>query len=895
VGPHGPGPGHGLIGWREYVVEVTDLLDRLEAALGNRYTIERELGQGGMATVFLAADRKHERKVAIKVFRPDLSRDAGEDRFLVEIATTANLRHPHILPLYDSGVAAGLWYYVMPYAEGETLKDRLRREGPLPVDEALRIAKQVGSALAYAHSRGVIHRDVKPENILLEHDHAVVADFGIAKAMDSAKELDLTKDGITVGTPTYISPEMVTGKTPPDGRADMYALGCILHEMLTGRPPFTGESVDAVIRKHLAEAPTPIRKIRPTVPEDIENIVLRSLAKNPADRFATDEFVAVLTTSESGTIQIPKMGPPRWVVPSIAGAGVVLAALAAWLLFRTTADPIPTVESRTQLTLDETLDVDPALSPDGEMVAYAAGNRGAMQIYVRQVAGERAIPLSDDLTRNHRWPRWTPDGQSITYEVDGHILLVPALGGTAQPLFPKALDDSVGGLAWSPDGAQVAFVRTTAIYLRNLETGEERQLAEVSEPYSLSWSPDGAHIAFVSGNRQGMFASYYLGNSAPSAIQLASVATGEVTTLLPADAPNLSPVWSPDGRYLFVISGRGGGRDLFRVAIKDGQAAGVPERVTTGLEADAVGLSADGLRMVYARRATTSNLWWMPLPAPGSPAASARDAERLTQGSQRIESVALSPDGEWLAFDSDRAGNFDIYVSPVSGGDPRPITTHGADDFNPSWSPDGQWIGFHSFRNGNRDLFIASADGSVVRPLSDAATHEMGATWSPDQSEIAFARSEWEGVFRMPVTDEPNESFVTVLARACCPEWSAASDRIAALQLAPATDLQRVVTMRPDGSELRVIDQSDPETGHAVIGQGNWGPDGRWVYYLTASPEGARLFRADDTTGRRELAVAFTDPERQPVLWNVTIGRDRLIVELGDHESDIWIMDLEYR
>jgi serine/threonine-protein kinase len=812
---------------------------------------------------------------------------------LIEIATTANLRHPHILPLYDSGVAGGLWFYVMPYVEGESLKDRIKRDGPLPLDDALRIAREVGSALAYAHSRGVIHRDIKPENILLEHDQAVVADFGIAKAMDSATGHELTREGITLGTPTYISPETVTGKTIPDGRSDLYALGCVMYEMLTGRPPFVGQSVDAVIRQHLVEKPRPISELRPTIPPEVDDLVLRALAKDPAKRFATDEFVAALTTTESGTLQVRTMRLRTWQIPTLVGVAVVVTAVAAWLFFRTDVQPIPTVASRIQLTLDAALDVDPALSPDGEMVAYAAGSRGQMQIFVRQVAGGRALRLSEDTTRNHRWPRWTPDGHRISYEVDGHIMVVPALGGISQRLFPVAPGDSVGGLAWSPDGTQVAFVRTSGIYLRNMETGEERQLTEAVEPYAPTWSPDGTHIAFVSGNRQGMFASYFFGNSAPSSIQIASVATGALTTLLPPDAPHLSPVWTRDGKYMFVVSGRGGGRDVFRLPMNGGAAAGEPVRVTTGLEADAISLSADGKRMIYARRATTSNLWWMPIPEIGSEPSSSRDAQRLTHGSQRIEAVTLSPNGAYLVFDSDRSGNFDIYVMAVVAGEPRAITTHAADDFWPTWSPDGQWIAFHSFREGNRDLFIASADGSSVRPLSNAPTHEMGAAWSPDQSEIAFSRSEWEGVFRMPVTEEPNDTFVMVLPRACCPEWSVVSNRIAANQLAPETNLQQVVTMRPDGSDLRVIDVSNPESGHAVIGRSAWSFDGRWIYYLTAGPDGAKLYRAEDETGRRELAVSFDDPERQPVLWNVTVGRGTLIVELGDHESDLWVMELE--
>src|SRR6187402_737422 len=259
---------------------------RLSDALKERYRIERELGQGGMATVFLAEDVRHHRKVAVKVLHPELSAVLGSERFLKEIELTANLQHPHILPLFDSGSAEGQLFYVMPFIEGEPLRARLERERQLPVGDALRIATEVADALAYAHAHGVIHRDVKPENILLHGGHALVADFGIALAVQQAGGERMTHTGLSLGTPQYMAPEQATGERGVDGRADVYALGAVLYEMLTGEPPFTGPTTQAVIARVLTAEPKPIDEVRRSVPMNVATAVHTALAKLPADRFA---------------------------------------------------------------------------------------------------------------------------------------------------------------------------------------------------------------------------------------------------------------------------------------------------------------------------------------------------------------------------------------------------------------------------------------------------------------------------------------------------------------------------------------------------------------------------------------------------------------------------------
>jgi serine/threonine-protein kinase len=311
---------------------VSDLSDRLEAALGDRYTIERELGRGGMAIVYLAEDLKHQRKIALKVLRPDLASEIGAERFLREIKIAAKLTHPHILPLYDSGEADGFVFYVMPAMEGRSLRERIRKEGQLPLDEAMRITQEIASALDYAHRHGVIHRDIKPENILLHEGAAMLADFGIGKAVSSA-ERDITQAGIAIGTPAYMSPEQASAEAEVDGRSDLYSLGCVLYEMLSGEPPYTGPTAQAVIAKRLG-APVPHVKVIRDVTDPVDAIVTRTLARTPVDRFASAaEFAAALRDAQSGTLQTPA------AVSAVGYAASTVKSVAVLPFANMSADP----------------------------------------------------------------------------------------------------------------------------------------------------------------------------------------------------------------------------------------------------------------------------------------------------------------------------------------------------------------------------------------------------------------------------------------------------------------------------------------------------------------------------------------------------------------------------
>ena len=375
----------------------------LADAVADRYRLERELGAGGMATVFLAEDLKHRRMVAVKVLRPELAEALGPERFLREIETTAALRHPHILPLYDSGSAAGFLFYVMPYVEGETLRDQLERDRQLPIDEALGIARDVADALGYAHARGVVHRDIKPDNILIEDGHAVVADFGIARAVSAAGGDRLTQTGMAVGTPLYMSPEQASGDRDVDGRSDLYSLGCVLYEMLAGQPPFTGPTVEAIARQHITVQVAPVTNLRPAVSPAIAGALARILEKNPADRFSpAAQFVQALAAGEpAGAQPSPTPTPARWPLRLGGAAAVVVALLAVWWGVRTVgSNDAPTYERVAVLPLENrTGDSAQAFFADGmtREVIGVLSDAGVRVLGYRAVAPYRddATPLAD--------------------------------------------------------------------------------------------------------------------------------------------------------------------------------------------------------------------------------------------------------------------------------------------------------------------------------------------------------------------------------------------------------------------------------------------------------------------------------------------------------------------
>ena len=457
---------------------MSDAISRLNAALEGRYAIERELGEGGMATVYLADDLKHERKVALKVLKPELAAVVGAERFLAEIKTTANLTHPHILPLFDSGEADSFLFYVMPHIEGESLRERIDREKQLGVDDSVAITRKVADALDYAHEHGVVHRDIKPGNILLsERGEPLVADFGIALAVSAAGGGRLTETGLSLGTPHYMSPEQATGDQDVGPATDIYALGCVLFEMLVGEPPFTGGNAQAVLAKILmGDAPAPA-DTRTSVPANIDAAVRRAVEKIPADRFTTAEsFASALSdpgfghVGEDGVGRRGRVGP--WRSATLLATLVAIVSLGGLAVTLSRQGPsAPTARFREVLGEGRAvvrgggiwLDV----APDGQSFVYVGpGPNGDTQLWQRSLGDPDPRPVAG--TEGGQSPALSPDGRHVAFQVDGGIRVVPLFGGR-----PYTLASQGGSPSWGSDGT-IYFVRDRVVH-RVPEAGGESE------------------------------------------------------------------------------------------------------------------------------------------------------------------------------------------------------------------------------------------------------------------------------------------------------------------------------------------------------------------------------------------------------------------------------------
>jgi eukaryotic-like serine/threonine-protein kinase len=436
--------------------------DRLAQALSDRYRIERELGQGGMATVYLAHDLRHARDVAIKVLHPDLGAALGGERFLTEIRTTARLQHPHILPLLDSGEADGLLFYVMPLVTGETLRARLERERQLPVADAVQIAREVADALQHAHEQGVVHRDIKPENILLQGGHALVADFGIALAVQTAGGQRMTQTGLSLGTPQYMSPEQAMGERTIDARSDIYALGAVTYEMLAGEAPFTGPSVQAIVARLLSESPRALGAQRKSVPAQVEGAVMQALEKLPADRFASAaEFARALTGEGFGTAYTTSARAVPAASSLNRGLAVVTAlalVVAAWALGRPSAAPTLSLETY-DAALPDSAPFRPitavattgfgasgtnfSIAPDGSFAVYTVQRGDSTSLWYRSLVNATSRPIPG--TTGGFNPRISPDGQQLLFQSGRRLMILPVNGGSPRRIYES---DNLG-VGWA--------------------------------------------------------------------------------------------------------------------------------------------------------------------------------------------------------------------------------------------------------------------------------------------------------------------------------------------------------------------------------------------------------------------------------------------------------------
>ena len=792
---------------------MTDANPPVFPALADRYRVDRELGRGGMATVYLAQDVRHDRKVALKVLHPDLAAALGAQRFLTEIRTTANLQHPHIVPLHDSGESGGLLYYVMPFVEGESLRDRLDREHLLPIDDAIRIASEVADALAYAHSHGVIHRDIKPENILLHGGHAMVADFGIALAVQAAGTARLTQTGLSLGTPQYMSPEQAMGEAKIDARSDVYALGAVTYEMLVGEPPFTGPSLQAIIARVVSEEPRPLTSQRKSISPQVESAVLKALEKIPADRFATPaEFSAAMRGT--APVNARRSAKSKWREISIA-LGALAALLVAALVWSLRTGParnsLPPLTARISAGAQSPSNfAEIALSPDGSQLAYmTSGAFDGGRIWIRSMADGSAHPIAE--TESARYPFWSPDGKSLGFFSNGSLRVVTLASGAVRTLAPAP--NVAPGAAWGANGDILYTPFFTGLFSIPASGGEPHRFSRPRynerEP---SFLPDGRHFFFWRA-ADGRAAKFFVGDlktgeakliandiSSPRYISPGYVAYFRSDVVSALEQPGALFVQKFDVRKLatagdpITLSLRverplqyasftaAGDLVLMREARENTKSHGQDSifwvNRATGATAPINGngptwtysIAHDGKRVAFGglglwlydpgrdisvRIPTSIGSPWPPVWSPDDRAIVVNNEAQIdiisVDGRTPERSVTVSDDGTWgdpLDWSSDGAIYFlrepaeshpqrELWRHNVASGRNERVITGPGNIFALRTTPDGKWIAWESDATGRREVYLGPRVGTAT-PLRVSKAGGGSPRWSRGGRELLY-------------------------------------------------------------------------------------------------------------------------------------------------------------
>ena len=841
---------------------MTEPIARLTAALADRYRLERELGQGGMATVYLAHDLKHDRRVAIKVLRPELAAVIGAERFLSEIRTTANLQHPHILPLFDSGattshpergegsggLATESLYYVMPYVEGESLRDRLTRDKQLPIGDAVRIAREVADGLDYAHRRGVVHRDIKPENVLLHDGRALIADFGIALAASKAGESRMTQTGMSLGTPAYMSPEQAMGDREIGPRSDIYALGAMTYEMLLGDPPFTGSTAQAIVAKAMTEKPIAPARLRDTIPPAVEDAVLTALQKLPADRFATaKEFADALTRDVSSSRSATRVLPATVVTASpwkriaaVLGACTVGAlAFGGWTLARRPVSTGPLVydaalpdsapmafAAGTSITGYGAAVRNISVAPDGSFALYTSLQGTTSQLWYRSLLDGTARPIAG--TAGGDAPRVSPDGTRVAFFVGSRVVLAPVAGGEPRTLFEAK---AVTYLDW---------ISPTSLIL-----GDE-------DGYRVHWlDPEAGPV------RNGRTARCIQGRWSPE-LRILTCRLNNVATIM---EPESGKTWSihttaPGGGDGALLTGSGVrilGGDLLVYVSADGELraapydaaarrAGRPVTLTKGVRAEAIGeaqfdVTAGGT-LVYAP-GVNAEIGRIVRARPGN------EPVPVTSEAAAFQRFDLSPDGRWLAAVTQTTDGQELRIYDQRGGQ-RTTWLQAEVVRHPMWSPSGSRL-IVTIKNGDRHAVLSGVPGSGLPPdtllAGDSASVAFDVVDFPNDRELIGQNWRWSLVYRTDPTTTP-------------------------LRLDTLITEARFLTVAPGGrlmAYMNVVGTSIVVTSHPTPGH-RWqvAADGAEPQWLAP---GQLLYRVGATWFLAKLDPATGEPLGTPQTW----------------------------
>ena len=802
------------------------MTDRLSVALADRYRIERELGAGGMATVYLAEDLKHKRRVALKVLKPELAAVLGAERFVQEITTTAALQHPHILPLFDSGTADGFLFYVMPFIDGETLRDKLNRETQLGIEEAIRITTDVADALDYAHHQGVIHRDIKPENILLANGRPMVADFGIALAVSAAAGGRMTETGLSLGTPHYMSPEQATAEKEISARSDVYSLASVLYEMLTGNPPHTGASAQQIIMKIVTEEAAPVTQVRKAVPPNVAAAVAKSLEKLPADRFESAQAFATAlsdagfrTQATAGTASPMARAQSRigWIA---ATAVLTIVAAIGWWPKHAPAPAVtrfvlpndPPVMQATVRSVASNI----AISPDGRILVWRGpgATAGAVQLYRRRLESLTAEPMPG--TEGAEAPFFSPDGRSVGFFTPTALRRIPVDGGQALTIVDGIVTDFAEGF-WADDGfiylkypekesapgrlvgRGLGRVEASGGQIELLERDQRMERGEVSGHVVL---PGGRWLVY---SDCAAFTCSQTPNSTPR-IVARDLRSGQTVPMLENAT---RPIVLASGHLLFLRNGT-----LFAVPFD-----GTPRAITD-----------------------------RPVAIPGIAASTGQDLH-----------VAISRNGTMVYLPGVELRSTQLVAVDRQGGE-RPLTARPDAYTYPRVDPTGRRIAVTVTSDAGQQVWIYEMGSATLSQFTTDGWNER-ATWAPDGRELAFSslrNGQWSVYRRQANAGGPAEALNTRTPSnlRVTPFWAPGGTWVLTDQVVDSGSTDDIIAIATSGDSIRtLVATPNRETTPAVS------PDGRWLAYVSDESGSREVYLTPfmSTGGRWQISNAGGD------------------------------------
>jgi serine/threonine protein kinase len=885
-------------------IEVTETLEipteelTTGSTFAGRYQVIEEMGRGGMGRVYKVLDKEINEKIALKLIKPEIASDKKTiERFRNELITARMIAHRNVCRMYDLNREKDNYYITMEYVPGEDLKSSMKRLGRLPIGKSISIAKQICDGLAEAHSLRVIHRDLKPSNIMIDDNgNARIMDFGIARIL---RGKGITDSGVMIGTPEYMSPEQVEGKEA-DKRSDLYSLGVILFEMVTGSIPFEGDSSFSVALKHKSEFPQDPRNINAQIPESLSRLILKCLQKPREQRYqSAKELRSKLQEIEEGIPETervtPKIKPStqkeitvklslkKLVIPVFILISLAVVIVLSIFLLKTLTSKKSASPTHTQLTFTGKVSY-PAISPDGNFLAYVESEKIFEQkVMVLDRLNGQTIEVFNAKSCAHL--KWLPNSSELSFlafpkDDNGvYSYVVPRLGGSVRRLPHTPV------MSWSPDGTQYTWTKRTAddISLVDRSSGDFQRIpfqATFKWFVSDDWSPLDNFLLILTIDKDSRYSIWTI-----------SLDGKNQNKVVEESAEILSPQWSPKGDSIYYFRGRADDKELWKVQISTstGKATKSPELVLGGLQAgNVISLANDSRKLVYTREVSYSNIWMMTLEEPGDE--SSVKVKQLTTGTSRYGIPRFSPDGTCIAFSMRKGGSKNIYIMPLESGEPRQVTYLNSQNSSAAWSPDGKEIAFGSNEGGTMSVWKVSTEGGNLHRFAKTKLSETGyVSWEPGDSILYHKPGNRNFILLNPKTEEESPLVEDeMVGWMFTPYWSPDGKKV-------AVSWNRI-DRKGGGAWIITLEDSTQK----LVKEGNvypvgWTPDGKWIYIAPNIQGLLKIIMVNLQTGLEKdvFSLPLSQEEGMPILESVSISPDGKHFVLGVQKisSDVWLVE----